>query len=62
MRIILIFTRMQTKVEKYSKPGMYMYVTTDYKELLGKRFVYNITEDVYHAKGKLARRARRKNK
>jgi len=62
IRVWLIFHTLRTETKVYTKPGQSLKATMSFKECCGKEFIYSYEEELYHTKGKVARRARRANR
>ena len=59
MRLLLVLHTKHTKIEKYTKQGRGLIVTTSYKLCCNEAFLYSIEQEFYELKGKHNRRARR---
>ena len=61
MRILLVFHTLRTETKVYTKPGQSLKATMSFKECCGTEYIYTYEEELYHTKGKIARKARRHN-
>ena len=62
MRIFLVFHAMHTETNDYTRSGMGLRMTIQYKKCCDEHFVYEVTQEFYELKGKHNRRARRAKK